>query len=56
MAGGNPTSEQTELFDLVAASLERAEALLMPGTPASAFSEAIIDTFAAAAKAESKKE
>jgi len=48
VAGGNPSNEQTELFELVAASLDRAEALLEPGTPASAFSEAIIDTFASA--------
>jgi Xaa-Pro aminopeptidase len=48
VAGGNPSNEQTELFELVAGSLERAEALLKPGTPASAFSEAIIDTFASA--------
>ena len=48
VAGGNPTSEQTELFGLVASSLEKAAALLKPGTPASAFSEVIIETFAAA--------
>ena len=48
VAGGNPTSEQTELFGLVASSLEKAAALLKPGTPASAFSEGIIETFAAA--------
>ena len=47
VAGGNPTSEQTELFELVAVSLDRAEALLRPGTSASAFSEVIIETFAA---------
>ena len=48
VAGGNPTSEQADLFALVASSLEKAEALLKPGTPASAFSEAIIETFSAA--------
>ena len=48
VAGGNPTSEQADLFALVASSLEKAEALLRPGTPAAAFSEAIIETFSAA--------
>ena len=48
VAGGNPTSEQADLFELVASSLEKAEALLRPGTPAAAFSEAIIETFSAA--------
>ena len=48
VAGGNPTSDQADLFALVTSSLEKAEALLKPGTPASAFSEAIIETFSAA--------
>ena len=48
VAGGNPTSEQADLFALVTSSLEKAEALLKPGTPAAAFSEAIIETFSAA--------
>ena len=48
VAGGNPTGEQADLFELVASSLEKAEALLKPGTPAAAFSEAIIETFSAA--------
>ena len=48
VAGGNPTGGQADLFELVASSLEKAEALLKPGTPAAAFSEAIIETFSAA--------
>ena len=48
VAGGNPSSEQSELFELVASGLEKAEALIRPGTAASAFSEVIIETFGAA--------
>ncbi|MEC9352515.1 MAG: M24 family metallopeptidase, partial [Planctomycetota bacterium] len=36
------------LFELVAAALEKAEALISPGAAASAFSEVIIETFGAA--------
>ena len=50
VAGGNPTSDQADLFALVTSSLEKAEALLRPGTPAAAFSEAIIETFSAASE------
>lgn len=48
VAGGNPSSEQSELFELVASGLEKAEALIRPGTAASAFSEVVIETFEAA--------
>ena len=41
VAGSEPSAEQVDLFETVLDALERAASLLRPGTPASAFNEAI---------------
>jgi Xaa-Pro aminopeptidase len=52
VVGGEPTSEQQELFERVRSGLERAEALLGPGRPVEEVFRAIDDQFRAAGRGE----
>ena len=50
VAGGEPTREQRELFELVHSALEAAEALIRPGTQVSDFCRTIDEQFVRAGK------